>query len=386
MFDQGIPTLAPFIKEHLGLSVAATAGIVTVSNLGRAVASTPAGRVVDRICVRTIMLIALTSLLCVTLAASFTRSALPLASLLIIGGIFTATTNPAGARHVMHEFSLRRRGVAMGIRQAGVPAGALIAALLLPAAATVMSWHASIRVLSVVAGLAALACLRLPSNPERKQSQAHPEQSSDVEEPNERTGSLAVLVFWGMLMVVCQYSLPTFLALYLGKLRGMSALQASGLIAVAQLGGIGGRIGWGALSDRRGGKRRPFMFATSIIGAAASASLLLAEPSTPIWVLLIVVLIFGVSAAGWNGLWVASLAEHAGRGRSGSVVGIGLSFSSLAAVGGVVAVGFVASHTGGLRTIWLVTLALFIGAALLMLFNRSAREPAVDSEPLTAER
>lgn len=375
MFDQGVPTLAPYIKDHLGLSVTATAGIVTISNLGRAVASTPAGRIVDRVGVRRILLIALTSLFCVTLAASFTKSAFLLAAMLVVGGIFTATTNPAGARHVMHEFSLHRRGIAMGIRQAGVPIGALIAALSLPAAATIMSWHASIRVLSVVAGLAVLASLRLPSKAKEKTPQ---ELSAEPGPEYEHAGSLTLLVAWGMLMVICQYSLPTFLALYLGELQRMSALQASGLIAVAQLGGVVGRIGWGALSDRSGGRRRPFMLATTIIGAGASASLLAAEPATPTWVLLIVVLMFGVSASGWNGLWVGSLAEHAGRARSASVVGIGLSFSSLAAVGGVVTVGFIAGKTGGLRSIWLIVLALFLAAAVVVLFNGAGRVTSGD--------
>ena len=64
------------------------------------------------------------------------------------------------------------------------------------------------------------------------------------------TRNIRLLTVWGGLLVSGQYAVLTFLGLDLHQRMGLGLAEASAFVAIAQAGGIAGRIGWGALSDR----------------------------------------------------------------------------------------------------------------------------------------
>ena len=87
------------------------------------------------------------------LAAVLAHSYMAVLLFLLLVGAGYSTAQPGGSKSVARWFAPQQRGFAMGIRQAGLPLGGALAALLLPYAATRWGWRSSF----LVGGVAALA-------------------------------------------------------------------------------------------------------------------------------------------------------------------------------------------------------------------------------------
>src|SRR3954453_6006170 len=86
--ELGVPILAPFIKEGLGLSAFALGVLVGALNVGRFAGSVPAGQLADRLGER-IVLIASGLGLCVFVILAAAASYLPILVALVFAGVFS---------------------------------------------------------------------------------------------------------------------------------------------------------------------------------------------------------------------------------------------------------------------------------------------------------
>src|SRR5207244_7694641 len=77
-----------------------------------------------------------------------------LLALFVLAGIASAASTPAGGRLVLVAFPRRRRGLALGLRQTGIPIGGLIAASVLPWIAHAWGWRWGLGLAGVVAAAA----------------------------------------------------------------------------------------------------------------------------------------------------------------------------------------------------------------------------------------
>src|SRR5690242_14804096 len=150
--------MAPAVEQALGISHATFGLIVSAYYGSLLVAALPAGILVDRLGIR--MSLALANLLLALGMIVFAASSAPvLAAIgLAMSGLGYTLVNPATARGVLAWFPPRGRATAMGVKQTGVPAGGVIAAL---AAALPFGWR-ELAVACAVSGLVtALACVAL---------------------------------------------------------------------------------------------------------------------------------------------------------------------------------------------------------------------------------
>jgi MFS family permease len=109
---------------------------------------------------------------------------------------------------------------------------------------------------------------------------------------------------------------------------------AAGLaLSVTQLGGIGGRVVWGYVADRWLGARRMLLLLASMMASGALASAFLTT-DTPQAVVIVILVGFGASAIGWNGVYLAEVARRAPFGMASMATGGTLAFTFLGVVVG----------------------------------------------------
>ena len=244
VIDQGIPTLAGFFKRDLGLSASGAGLLVSAYFLGKILGSYAAGIAADRLGERRVLVLGGTAAAAfVALAAAAGPLALVFA-LLLLAGVAGAAGTPAGGRLVLVAFPAERRGLALGIRQTGIPLGGIVAAAVLPSIAAAAGWRWS---LVAAAGLALVGLVPLALT--RIDRVAEP-LLENVERPRGQDRNVYLLTLWACLIVSGQYALIVFLALDLHETASLSLAAGALLLALANATGIVGRVAWGAASDR----------------------------------------------------------------------------------------------------------------------------------------
>lgn len=143
-----------------------------------------------------------------------------------------------------------------------------------------------------------------------------------------------------------QMALNTFFVLFAVEELALSHVTAGVALATAQGGGLLGRLGWGLLGARFVAPRRLVAALGLAMGAAALAVAGLG-PLLPLWGLLILAFLFGLTASGWNGIFLAEVARLAPPGRMGEATGAVLMASYAGLLVGPALI-VVASAVGGL--------------------------------------
>lgn len=363
--DQGIPTLTGFIKASIGVSAAVAGLMVSSFTFGRIFGSYAAGVAADRLGERRVLVaggVATGGLVVLAVTAPLPA----LIVLLIVAGVTSAASTPAGGRLVLVSFPRNRRGLALGVRQTGIPIGGLVAAALLPWIAHLTSWRWSLAVGGLITAVTVIP-LVLSGLGDREQEgrELRPTGPSPARDRNIR-----LLTLWGCLLVSGQYALIAFLALDLRQGAGLTLATASLLVAVAQAAGIVGRIAWGAWSDRTlAYGRKPLLLVLTAVALTGVLLLLAAPRSAPLAVLVVVAAIAGVALIGFQGLWVTMITEMAGPARAGTATGFGITFIATAIAVSPPLYGLVADIAGTYRAIWValagVLVLAFVPAALI---------------------
>jgi MFS family permease len=128
---------------------------------------------------------------------------------------------------------------------------------------------------------------------------------------------LALISICFSAMQVC---LSTYLVIFLIERTGSGLIAAGLVLTVTQAAGVVGRIFWGSVADLTG---RP-MVILSGLGFTMSLGAILLSMAGPGWpqpVLLAVLVLFGGTAIGWNGVYLAEVARLSPPGRAGEFTG-----------------------------------------------------------------
>jgi len=371
---QGYPALVPFVKRDLHLSLAQAGVFASIPGLGMALGVLAAAWAVDRTGDRHVLTWGglATGLLALLTAFSPTYSLLLVASIAV--GVGAATPTPAGSRAVLAEFPHRQRGIVMSVRQTGVPVGGFIAAIALPLIAVHLGWRTALGVAgasAVLGSIACMVCYRI-AGPTQEAVRVAAEQTVSFFTLLNR--NLLKIGGSGIVLVMGQYCLVTYVVLFLNHTRGLPLVLASFFLAATQLAGSAGRIFWGWFSDRVvGGSRRAALMVVSFVGAAGVLMLAWLPAQAPFALVVIAVLIAGCSVVGWNGVWVTMLAEVAPPGLQARSIAAGLTLNQPAILVGPWAFGLFVDATGSYQLAWTGLAALLIGAGWLI--TRASEAP-----------
>lgn len=123
----------------------------------------------------------------------------------------------------------------------------------------------------------------------------------------------------------------TYLVIFLTESFALTLVLAGFVMAVSQVASVLGRLAWGVVADRL--LRRRSMLGLLGLGMAASAfATLAAGPGWPAWLLFLFASVFGATAVGWNGVFLAEVARIAGVERASRATGGCLFFTFLGVV------------------------------------------------------
>lgn len=332
----GLPVLAPFWRDAFGISLAQVGVLLGAFDFGALLLFLPLGLLADR-CGEPLVL---------TVGALFTAAMAAvvagahgfgmLALLLALAGLGYGSGQTAGTKAVAAAFGPHRRGVAMGIRQSGLPLGGMIAAVLIPALAATLGWRAAVLGAAAVCGVTGLLCalgLRDIANgtgdagvwhiapPPLRRRPLGTRVSAILADAGIRRTTIAA-----MLLVIGQFCYQGYLALYMVDRFGWPKHLAAALLLAVHGGGVGGRLGWGMVSDRLlGGRRTPALAWCAALCAVFPLALIALPRPVPAAAAAAVAAAGGVLLLGWNGLYSTLIMEEAGAHEAGAAMGISMT-------------------------------------------------------------
>lgn len=399
LLAQGVPTLAVFYQAEYGLSRAQVGLFAAIMNVGGLCAIALAGRAVDRFGEGRVIglggiLLGLTVML-LAVAPDWRVAA----AILWLAGVWQSSTTPAGGKAIMSWFPHRDRGLAMGIRQTGIPLGGMLAALFLTRLALAWNWRSAVAAGGVLcAALAGLAwwTYREPPEPPAPApgggGRSH-SRASDAASPaaKVRPASFRELLIHpgmvaasmaGLILVWGQWGILTYLVLYLTERLGYPVPVAATCLAAAQIGGALGRVVWGHVSDRVfAGRRRPVLMLLSWLAGGLIAAQALLHRGLPGFVVVAAAAAAGLCVIGWNGLHITLVTELAGPDRAGTGLGISLTWIQIGIISGPPMFGWLVDVTGSYQLAWV---ALGAALALASLLFAQVRERAGTAAPAAA--
>ena len=374
-----VAPLSPFLLDAFELSRAQVGLLLPAVYLGGVMMSLPAGWLTDRIGVRLTLGGGLLLIGALVMVASRTRSMPALLGALVVAGFGFSALNPSTGKAVIEWFPPRGRGLAMGIKQTGLTLGGLTGALTLPPLALASGWRAALAAagaVSVVAATVVLAVYRPPTTSTSARAASWP-RFAELSVFMRRPGVIVVFLS-GLALSTAQSSVLAYLALYTKETFAVSAVAAGQVLALAQLGGTGARLAWGAASDRFfGGRRRPGVVASALLGAVAYA-LLAFGPQLPAAGIVPLAILAGAGAFGWVGLYFALVAEIGGARYAGLLTGVAVAFAWSGVLVGPPMFGLLLGFTGSYAWPWL-TLAII---AVLVAIALPQLKPLVQREPV----
>jgi predicted MFS family arabinose efflux permease len=343
--------VAPFLQNDFQISRAEIGLISAAMSLTGAPSALFGGRAADLIGERRILIVSglVTALAAFTISWSVGYWSLLVSCLAL--GLGNGLQNPAGSAAVMRWFPPRQRGVAMGVRQTGVPLGGVLAASAAPVLALTYGWRSVYTAGALTALVGALLLAVAYYDPPRvnQAEAASPRSFQDLSRDSQ--------LWWISLIFNCQLlaqtSATTYFVLFLHEALAMPVVGAATLFAVINGVAMIGRIGWGLLSDRQfRGRRRPVLVIIVLLTISASLIATLLSSRSPVVFAVGLAVLLGAATFSWTGVLGTLIIETVGRESAGSAISLVQVFATPASLLGPPLFGFLADHSGSYRVAW----------------------------------
>ena len=382
-----VPVLIPVEMGPPRLTPAGMGLYVLCAYAGAVLGSLSAGALVDRWgAIRTSQWALLLSAAGLV-SAALVPDALMLAAVLL--GMGYGPITPASSHVLIQTTPAKRLNLVFSIKQTGVPVGVALSGFCIPPLA-ITGWMWTLLILALACVVVAASAWPIQAGLDAQTSQrinpAAPAGLSlrfllrQLLEPlavifkHKKLRSLAAVsfVFSGI-----QISFTSYLVSFLTTGLAMTALAAGSLLALSQMGGVLGRIVWGYLSDHfiRPLSMLALLSLVMALAALATGGLALWPGAMSSLMLAALMFVFGASASGWNGVFLAEVARQAPPGAVGKATSGTLACTFVGVMVGAPLFGLIASSRGGFSMAFGMQALLALGVAL-MLFAFRARDPS----------
>ena len=338
--------------------------MVSAYYAGMLACALPAGWLVDRFGLRTMLFVAHGLLAVGGLSLSVAGGAVAGSLALVLCGVGYAFINPSTARAVLIWFPRTSRGTVMSLKQTGVPAGGVVAAAI--AATGQSDWRALMLAMSVVTVVAAASYAFLPV---ARQLESHAVRFVEI----LALMKLPRLAWFNLASAVYAFGQAAFFAylvLYARDAVAASLAVASFCLAIAHISSAMGRVTWGVVSDRNLSRGRLWCIVAIGIFGALGVILLAAVPILGSFALIGASALVGFTLGGYAGLIQAATVELVDVPQVGAAIGYNMLLLCLGTMAGPALFGFSVEAVGYGPTWYMLALIVASGA---LFYRRSAR-------------
>jgi predicted MFS family arabinose efflux permease len=304
-----VPAIAPKIAQTIGVPAGRVGFQISLLYLAAMFGSLAAGTLVARLGPCRSGQIAMLLTAAGSILAAIGNLVTLLLGSLVIGAAY-GIINPASSDLLIRNVPPARRNLFFSIKQTGVPLGGMIIGLLAPWTALRVSWSAPLWI--VAASAVALAAA---SQPHRAGWDAHRDASVKLSGLSvggfrslAQSPALVRLACASFCFAAIQLCLLAFLVVLLVEELGFDLISAGAILAAVQVVGALGRILWGIVADRlRNGLA--VLLGLALLMALSSAAVVGLSPAGPKFLIIAVFQVLGISAVGWNGVFLSEIAR-----------------------------------------------------------------------------
>ncbi len=371
-----VPAVAPAFAVRLDAPVSLLGIYMALLYLGAILSSLMAGQAVRR---HGAIRVSQAGLVCCAVGSIIVLAP----SIWVVGlgavliGMGYGPITPASSHLLAASTPPDRAALVFSIKQTGVPLGGMLAGVVAPP----MTQHAGLPAALMVVALLCLACVFL-AQPLRAQLDADRAPTTVIRVAGLLHPLRMVLSHDGLrrlattsfVFSAVQLCLASYLVTYLHNELGYGLVVAGAALSMAQLGGVVGRVAWGQVADRYLGALRTLVVIAVLMAASAVATGMLDESSNMVWVMTLL-LCFGASATGWNGVYLSAVARLAPAGMAGAATGGALSVTFLGVVVGPAVFGVLSELAGGFGPGYMLT-AIPVLLCVLLLVGKRVRRSA----------
>lgn len=309
-----IPTLAPVLIVEASVAPSFIGYLAAVGTVGSMLFYLTGMPLIRRVGPVRIMQFGM-----VVAAAGTAMLALPVAAILIVGafliGYGYAPSTPAGSDVLQRYAPKRHRTLIFSIKQAGVPFGGMLGALILPPL-TLIDWRLAILVGAALPLLVTLAIQPTRARLDRDRNPGQDLSFGTFLAPENLLMPLHALrmsprippiIVASVGLAAAQGASFAYLVTCLVDSVRLDLTMAGAVFAIVQVTGIFGRILLGGMADRLG-SAMGMLCVAAFSSALTSVAFAFMTPEWPWWSLALLAAIAGVTVSSWNGLMLAEVA------------------------------------------------------------------------------
>lgn len=350
LITYGVGAFALFWKEEYALTNMESGLLVSVVNIGPLFCMLFVGKLLDQYNEKWLITISSFllggSLLLTNIVSGFKG----LLFVLLLVGMFYSVSQPGGSKVILKWFSKENRGLAMGIRQAGIPIGGVLAGVLIPL--LVMKYNLSyaihiIGIICIIGGLLFFifyrdSCVRKEGKQERIKTSFWVQLKAVMHKK-----ALYPIYITGICMISLQMVLVGHLINFLVMEQSITPILAGKVFSVMFFSRMIGRITLAAGSDLcyKGNRRIP-LFISVCTSIGFILMLVMGIHTITSEFLYVVSALLGFFSIGWFSLFIIEVAETASEESVGMIVSFALTLNQIAIIVAPVLFGYIVDQKG----------------------------------------
>lgn len=369
-----VPVLAPSAAPDFGVSPTTVGLYVSLMYIGSMISSLWSGDFIFRYGALRVSQFCLVLTGMGLMLTAFASIPTMILSALVIGFGYGPVT-PASSHILARRAPVSKMSFIFSLKQTGVPLGGVLAGAIVPSLVLLVGWKNTSLIIGIFTISLVLLLIPIRNELDNDRQPGRPISFRGVTRPlgmvlsHRPLRQLAIISFLYAGMQLCLF---TYLVIFLTNDIGLALVAAGFILSAAQLAGTIGRIFWGVLADRYINPRLllGLLGIGMSVGAVATAAI---SPNWPTICVVIIVILFGATAIGWNGVYLAEAARSAPEGKAGEATGGTLFFTFLGVVLGPSIFAAVASGSDSypLGFIFFAVLTLACGVGAIASYRKS---------------